>query len=124
MSWLDAFLWTLALELPIYAIVIRRALSVRGFFAATLLGNAFTHPIVWNTVLRFSDYEVGLWTMESFAVIAEAGIVGLALGLANRDRNPPQPTSTIARRALLAAVAANAFSAIVGPRLVDLVARL
>lgn len=126
MSWFDAFLWTLALETPIYALFLRGRLGVVAFLATALGINAFTHPIVWNTMLRFADYETGFWMMESFAVLAEAMIVGIVLARTNRRRATEDRRSKggITARAFLAALAANAFSALAGPRIVDFVAAL
>lgn len=126
MTWLDAFLWTLALETPIYALFLRGRLGVVAFLATALGINAFTHPIVWNTMLRFADYETGWWVMESFAVASEAAIVGIVLARMNRRRTTEERHSVggIVARAFLAALAANAFSAIAGPRIVDFVAAL
>lgn len=124
MSWSTAFLWTLALELPIYALFLRRRLPALSFFVAVLGGNAFTHPIVWNTVLRFDDYDTGFRVMECFAVVCEGLSVAVAMrSVANRE-SPPE-RSKVWRRcgyAFLAALVANGFSAIVGPKLIAAVA--
>lgn len=124
MSWSTAFLWTLALELPIYALFLRTRLRARSFFFAVLGGNAFTHPIVWNTVLRFDDYDTGFWVMECFAVLAEGLFVAIALRLTANDEAPSNRSMAWRTwgHGLLAALAANGFSAIVGPKLIAAVA--
>ncbi len=112
MTWSTAFLFTLALEIPVYAVVLHRHLRWRLFLFAILLGNSLTHPIVWNTILRFESYRTGFFVLESFAVVAEAGVIlasARALG-----RTAPRPTIL---RCFGAALLANAFSAFIGPLL-------
>lgn len=120
-AWLSAFVFTQAVEAPIYV----RALALdreRGpgrwpaRLGIALLASAITHPCVWFVIPRvfYSDWYDGLawrWpalgehryalffvTAESFAVLVEAWLMR-ACGL---------------RRALLWALLANASSAGLG----------
>jgi len=80
--WLVAFLFTQAVEVPIYA----RALgptgrSLRRRIALAFGASAITHPFVWFVFPRIVD---GYWLMvacaEAFAVLAEAAYFA-ALGM-------------------------------------------
>lgn len=103
MSWLAAFVWTLALEQPVYV------LALRGFAArwwepcaATLLLNLATHPLIWSWAVAVEPSLAQAAAAEGIVVLVEAALLGALL----RRRGAPQ----VSRRALGFAAAANAFS--------------
>ena len=69
---------TLAVEVPVYAVALRAAGSLRGG-PATLAGiavNLITHPPVWLVLLRAEDpYPIVFAVVEVAAWLVEAGIV-------------------------------------------------
>ncbi len=84
-EWLVAFLFTQAVEMPIY----RHGARVSWGFAA--VPSTVTHPLVWLVFFGpwfDAPHEVRLLAAETFAVLAEAAIVSRrvratrALGLA------------------------------------------
>lgn len=106
-QWAWAFVWTLALELPIYALIVRR--WVRGGLPllAVLLGlNVATHPALWYLAPRFHPYWIWVLTMETGVVVVEALLLTLYL----RRHDVPLPWL----RALLAAFVANLVSTLIG----------
>ncbi len=113
MTWSVAFVWTLALELPIAALVLRGRFARGAFFLAFLSGNLATHPIVWQLVPRFENYRTGCLVMESFAVVVEATsyVLGARFGAASIRAS--------GARCFVAALLANGFSAGVGPILIE-----
>lgn len=103
MSWLAAFVWTFALEQPVYL------LALRGFAArwwepcaATLLLNLVTHPAIWAWAVAAERSLAQTAAAEGVVVLIEAALLGGFL----RRRGAPH----FARRGLCAAAAANAFS--------------
>jgi hypothetical protein len=77
-AWLSAFLFTQAVEVPIWAYALRRhraggpwplwACAAAGFGASTI-----THPIVWFWFpAHVRDYTAMVIQAEVFAVVAEA----------------------------------------------------
>jgi hypothetical protein len=117
-TWSLAFIWTLALELPIYALAARGRLARAPFFLAFFLGNSFTHPLVWYFWPRFDDYDSAFRALEAFAFTSEALIFAIAFRFAALD----PAHRTVARALLFGAIAstlANAFSAFAGPWILD-----
>jgi hypothetical protein len=84
-AWFDAFVFTQAVEVPVYVVAIRHAQATgwserpRPFHWQVLLAfgaSAITHPIVWYLIpgvadprSAYTDYVV---TAEAFAVLVEA----------------------------------------------------
>jgi hypothetical protein len=104
MSWLVAFAFTQAFEVPIYLWVMRRQaveLSTLGRLLVAFGASALTHPIVWFVLPRLQS-TLGYWgyvaVAEVFAVLVEAAYVA-RFGV---------------ERALLWAFVANAASASIG----------
>jgi len=102
-SWLAAFVWTFALEQPVYL------MALRGFAArwwepcaATLLLNLATHPALWAWALAVDPSPPQIAAAEGIVMLVEAALLGALL----RRRGSPH----FARRGLVAAAAANAFS--------------
>ena len=104
-GWFAAFVLTLAVEGPLVAFILRRAepdlvrLGVLVVFA-----NLATHPVVWYVMSQLFLVGTLEYTLvaETWAIAAEAVFYGAAIrGLS-------------VRRAVAAAVAANAASFVVG----------
>ena len=108
--WLLAFVWTLALELPIYTLWLRGKTSGRALVGLVLAVNAVSHPLLWFAMPRFTPYTTYLVVGESGVVLIEAAIIAIAL--AHRPGN--------LRAAFLASLTANAFSTVVGLLLMPL----
>lgn len=98
--WLAAFVWTVGLELPVYALAIRRAgQNWRWILMAVLALNLVTHPAVWLWSRAHPAWGWSAWWKAEAAVVAaEALLLGLAF-------KAPAP------RAALAALLANGLSA-------------
>lgn len=106
LAWLAAFVWTLAVEVPIYVFVLRRGgQRTRRAVLACLGINAITHPALWFVAPRFGPDWAWMVSMEACVWVAEA--VALSLLLARWG-------SPDARLAIRAAVCANAASTAVG----------
>jgi hypothetical protein len=103
MIWVLAFLWTLALELPIYTAVLRH----RRVVAITFAVNAITHPLLWFVFPRFDPYWQYVLAGETCVIAAEALLVALAIQHAGR--------------AIAASLLANVFSTLVGIAILKLI---
>lgn len=90
-AWLGAFLFTQAVEVPIWAYALRRQRDVpvgrepwpAWVVLATSFGaSAITHPFVWFAFPRYAPggYEAMVVQAETFAVVVEA-IYTSAFGL-------------------------------------------
>jgi hypothetical protein len=112
-AWLWAFLFTQAVEIPLYVAMLRRearAGRARGELGlGDLVGlgfgaSAITHPIVWFVIpqIPYDSYWAMVGRAELFAVVAE-GIYLYALCLSHLGR------------ALSASLLANAASFGLGP---------
>lgn len=102
MSWVWAFLFTQAVEIPIYLAAMHRQRVDRPWRARAAIAfgaTALTHPIVWYVLPWLGlPYWVYVGVAEAFAVVAE----GLYLGAFDL------------RRALLWSLLANGASAGLG----------
>jgi hypothetical protein len=96
-----ALLITLAVEVPVYAVVLRFARLLPGWrgVAAAVGVNVVTHPPLWWVV---SAHPGWLVAAEACVVVVEAGLLWLLAG--RRD----------ARLLLVTAVAANTASVLAG----------
>lgn len=106
--WLTAFLWTCALEQPIYLLMLRR--GFKRWWSPCLLTvavNALTHPIVWTLALEPGIFAWDLAALELMAVLIEGAIAALVL----RRGMPLQEAWTLG---LGAALLANAASVLGG----------
>ena len=104
MLWQVAFALTLACELPVYVLALRRPLD--GTWRALAVGvavNVATHPLAWALAVRgalpYLAIEGGVWLVEAALIYAAAR--------AWRRRLP-------IHESLLVSLAANGFSAGVG----------
>ena len=114
-AWLDAFLFTQAIEIPIYVFAQRRQRvgnRAPEWILAAFAASAVTHPVVWFVIPRFpwfGDVVYGYWLQiavsETFAVVAEALLFHLLC----------------LRKAFLWSLAANAASAGLGLLLRELI---
>ena len=104
-GWFAAFVITLAIEIPIVIVLLRRTepnlvrLGILIVFA-----NLATHPVVWFVITQLLLVGTLAYTLlaETWAIAAEAVFYRVAF----RDLS--------ARRALVVAIAANATSWLVG----------
>lgn len=110
--WLSAFIWTLAIELPIYVGFTRRHFEYWWSPVLLALGcNVATHPALWFVVPRFGTYATWLIVCESGVVVVEALLMGLAL-------SRQMATRRAVRLALGTALVANAISTLIGLALI------
>lgn len=94
-----AFVWTVALEFPIYALALPRSVNVRGALGFTVTANLVTHPVLCVWFLTSRPEFAALAAAEIAVAAIEASLVYAALG-SSRDW----------LRALVFGAAANAFS--------------
>ncbi|HEX2690721.1 MAG TPA: hypothetical protein VHN14_29095 [Kofleriaceae bacterium] len=108
LTWLTAFTWTLAIELPIYALAIGRCFARWWSVVVVVLAiNLVTHPMLWFVFPRITPRWLYVAVGEVTVTAIEAALVALAI------RRPG--------RAVAAAVAANLASFAAGPLLWALV---
>ena len=95
--WLTAFAWTLAIELPIYTLLIGRCF--RNWWTVVvvvLVINLVTHPMLWFVFPHFTPRWAYLAAGETTVTLIELVLVAIAI------RDPG--------RAAVAAITANAAS--------------
>ena len=109
-TWLLAFIWTNALELPVYVLFLRRRLP-RWWepVVLCLLVNAISHPVFWYLLPRFGPELLWLFLAEGWVTLLEAALVFGALLW-----RTPMPRGRAALLALAASLAANLFSSTAG----------
>ena len=74
--WLFAFVWTLAIELPIYVVMLGR--HVKRWQSIVVLAfavNAFTHPLLWFVYPRFTPRWLYISIGELAVFAIEAAIL-------------------------------------------------
>jgi hypothetical protein len=113
-NWMVAFLWTCALELPVYVALLRRRL--RKWWATpalTLALNTVTHPALWFVLPRLEPHAA--WAGAEAAVVVVEGLLAAgALWLWPAGSGPrPKPRVALGW-GLGAALLANILSASVG----------
>jgi hypothetical protein len=94
MLWFCAFAWTIAIELPIYAVLLRRR------WWLVFVVNAITHPLLWFAFPRFEPYWRYVVVAELCVVVVEAIVIAAV--------------TRRVRLAVAASIVANAVSALVG----------
>ncbi|MET3803586.1 hypothetical protein ABIB25_000570 [Nakamurella sp. UYEF19] len=87
-DWLRAFAVTLLVELPIYALLLRRWCSTSRAAALGLLANVITHPLLWFGLV---DLHAGTAARTVVLVAAEVAVwlvewSVLVLGLRRTER--------------------------------------
>lgn len=101
LAWLTAFVWTLAIELPIYTLAIGRCLPRWWSVVALVVAiNAVTHPMLWFVFPRLEPTWWYLVAGELTVTAIEIALVAIA------TRRPA--------RALAAACLANLASLAAG----------
>ena len=76
LEWARAFALTLAIELPLYFLLLRR----EGFGARTALGaglaaNALSHPLLWFAFPMFEPYVAYAAAGEAMVIAVEVAVV-------------------------------------------------
>jgi hypothetical protein len=107
MTWPAAFAWTVAIELPLYALLVGR--RFRRWWTVCLLAlglNVATHPALWFVMPRFEPYWLWVLVAEACVVAVETLLLALAL----RRARAPTPLAL----AFVAALVANAASTAAG----------
>ena len=103
MTWLAAFVWTLALEQPIYTLWLHD--HVRPWWLPCVLAvaaNAATHPTLWFVWPRFDPYWCYVLVGETCVVVVETAIVVAVIGRRQLGR------------AFAASLSANTLSTAIG----------
>lgn len=75
-----AFVWTVALEFPIYALALPRSVDVRGALWFTVTANLVTHPAFCVWFLTSRPEFAALAAAEIAVAAVEASLVYAALG--------------------------------------------
>jgi hypothetical protein len=115
-SWPVAFLWTLALELPVYTGLLGRRFAHWWSVAVlTLLVNLATHPALWFLFPRFGPPALWMALAEGTVTLVEAALITAALARSAGGPAPMAPSrGARLRLALSASLLANLFSAGIG----------
>jgi hypothetical protein len=102
--WLTAFVWTNALELPVYVLALRRRFDCWWMpCVLAFVLNVVTHPALWYVFPRISPFWLYAVCGEAAVVCIEA--VGVKLALRKRGTM---------RFAFGVSLAANTVSTVVG----------
>jgi hypothetical protein len=102
LAWGRAFALTLVVELPVAWLVLRKYARLGPLLGSAALASAITHPVFWWVALRRTlDYPSFVAWGEILITLFEAGVLAVLLHLG-------------LKRALLASVAMNAASFLVG----------
>ncbi|MCA9668751.1 MAG: hypothetical protein KC503_24325 [Myxococcales bacterium] len=108
-KWLVAFALTLAIELPLYWLLLRRALGDARALGVGVGVNLATHPALWYLMPRFLPYGLWLAVSETLVFVLEGLLVAFAL----RSRTP-LGTAAATTRGLGIALLVNAISTALG----------
>ena len=110
-----AFVWTSALELPVYALLLaRRFESWWATLALTLALNTITHPALWLLAPLWASSTAGAVAAEAVVVLVEGLLIAGVLSLRASRSRPRPPARAALGRGLGAAALANLVSALVG----------
>lgn len=107
MTWLDAFVWTCAIETPVYVLMLRR--SFRDWWTPVVVSVVLqlaTHPLLWFVFPSDGDYWTSFFVLETAVALTEGVLVSLILWRVH-ERNA-------VLRGLSAAALANTLSAAIG----------
>ena len=75
-TWLFAFVWTLAFELPVYALVLRRCrIDWRSLLALGSLVNLVTHPALSGWVYATEPPRAEILVAEAVVALVESLLV-------------------------------------------------
>jgi hypothetical protein len=106
-TWLESFLWTCALETPVYVLLLRN--SFRRWWAPVAISLGLqlaTHPLLWVLFPRNGPYWTAFFLFELGVALAEGGLVALLLRRIG-ERRP-------LLRGMLSGLLANTLSATIG----------
>jgi hypothetical protein len=106
-TWLEAFVWTCAIETPVYVLLLRR--SFRAWWAPVAVSIGLqlaTHPLLWLSFPRRSSFWPAFVAFELGVALVEGLLVGLLLRRVGERRAFP--------RGMTAGLLANALSAAIG----------
>lgn len=107
MTWLEAFVWTCAIETPVYVALLRRRFRAWGSpIVLSIALQVLTHPLMWAFFPRTGGFWGPFVAFELGIAIAEGGLVALLL----RRVGAVDPWT----RGLSAGLLANAASAAFG----------
>jgi hypothetical protein len=110
-SWLEAFVWTCAIETPVYVAVLRGRLGPWWApIALSIVLQSLTHPPMWALFPRTGGYWGPFVAFELGVVLAEGALAAVALRRAGAGR--PWTFGPLA--ALLANAASAAFGRLSG----------
>jgi len=105
--WLEAFVWTCALETPVYVLLLRRSLRPWWGPVVTSIGlQLATHPLLWILFPGDGDFRTTFLVFETGVALVEGLLVALLL----RRLGDPRPFL----RGMGAGLLANALSATIG----------
>jgi hypothetical protein len=73
MTQLQAYILTLACEVPVM-LVLARGLSSMRVLVIAVTASSLTHPVAWHiaSILSPDEYSAGIWIIEAGVVLAEA----------------------------------------------------
>jgi hypothetical protein len=108
-SWPVAFILTLATEMPVYGLALRRTMAWWSTLLLALLLNLLTHPLAWTAITRSKAPFLQIFFSVEAAVVGVEALVLFTVGRTSWSRHPLTPV-----RALAIAAAANAMSAGLG----------
>ena len=75
-QWARAFVLTLAVELPLYAALLRlRGFRITASCAAAFIANAISHPLFWFCFPSFEPYWAFLLGGEGSVIAVETGVL-------------------------------------------------
>ena len=110
-----AFVWTSALELPVYAVLLaRRFDSWWAPVALTLALNTTTHPALWLLAPFWKSSAAGTAAAEAVVAVVEGLLIGGLLSWRAREHLSRPPARATLGCGLGAAMLANFVSALVG----------
>ncbi|HEX7902064.1 MAG TPA: hypothetical protein VF950_30165 [Planctomycetota bacterium] len=107
MSWLEAFVWTCAIETPLYVLALRG--SFRAWWPPVLISLGLqltTHPLMWLLFPKGSNYWATFFVLETGVALVEGGLLALLF----RRLGERRPLA----RGFLYGFAINAVSASIG----------
>ena len=107
LEWARAFALTLAIELPLYVLLLRReGFGARTAFGAGLAANVVSHPLLWFAFPMFEPYVAYAAAGEAMVIAIELAVV-YAAGRMARIRMRTARTVAVV-------VVVNAVSMVVG----------
>ena len=107
MNWATAFIWTCAIETPVYVVLLRRSFPAWWGPVALSIGlQVATHPLLWLLFPRSGPFWTPFIAFEVGVALVEGALVALLI----RRKGERRPLC----RGMLAGFLANALSAAIG----------